>query len=112
MRFFRSRLAKDPVGLNRQGAAGVLWVSNQRLPVQGSGTNVKSRQTLRLRCARMRGLTPNLLLRMGLQPLPAKRAEAAPLVLSMNRRSYPHRSPVWELRGVSIQSSPGGHFSE
>ena len=51
----------------------------------------------------MCGLTSDLLLRMGLQPLPAKRAEATPVVLSMNRRSYPHRFPVWELSGVSIQ---------
>jgi hypothetical protein len=51
----------------------------------------------------MCGLTSDLLLRMGLQPLPAKRSEATPVVLTMNRQSHPHRSPAWELRGVSVQ---------
>jgi hypothetical protein len=42
-------------------------------------------------------------MRRGHQPLPNKRVELMPMVLAMNRQSNPHRSPAWELRGVSVQ---------
>jgi hypothetical protein len=48
-------------------------------------------------------MTSDQLLRNGHHPLPVKRAEATPVALGMNRRSDPHRSPRWELSGISVQ---------
>ena len=80
----------------------MLWVLNQGLPVQGSGTNFNPMKVQTALCAEV-PVDFGALLRNGHQPLPVRHAEATPVELAMSRQSATHRCPFWEFRGISVQ---------